>query len=110
MLNVTSSATPSDIKCAYRRLALKHHPDKVGPNATDDQRAASHVAFQQIGFAFAVLSDQVRRERYDENGRTDEVGDGAKTEAEWRDYFKELWSGEVTSESIEAFAAKYKGE
>lgn len=103
------AASPSEIKSAYRRLALIHHPDKVGANATTEQIAASHTKFQQIGFAFAVLSDDTRRKRYDESGRTDDAGAGAKTEAEWKDYFKDLWTGEVTSESIEAFAAKYKG-
>lgn len=55
-----------------------------------------------------MLKDEGRKERYDKSGRTDE-GSGARTEGEWRDYFKELWKGEVNAETLEEFRIKYQG-
>ncbi|GAA6001074.1 hypothetical protein JCM10207_007401 [Rhodosporidiobolus poonsookiae] len=113
VLGVSESATDDEIKKAYRRQSLQYHPDKVASSSaslSDEDRAASTLKFQQIGFAYAVLKDQARREKYDATGSTKEMSaEGAKTEAEWRDYFKELWTGEVSAQSIEEFAKKYQG-
>ncbi|KAL3877290.1 hypothetical protein ACJMK2_035021 [Sinanodonta woodiana] len=58
ILGVTKEATDSDLKKAYRKLALQMHPDKnKAPGATE--------AFKAIGNAFAVLSDQDKRNKYD---------------------------------------------
>jgi curved DNA-binding protein len=54
-LKVTETATPEEIKKAYRRLASKHHPDKGGN--TDE--------FQRIEEAYRVLSNPESRQRYD---------------------------------------------
>ncbi|KAM0792533.1 hypothetical protein ACM66B_005202 [Microbotryomycetes sp. NB124-2] len=108
VLKVARDATPQEVKSAYRRLALLHHPDKVASSSSTTSVQDVNLKFQQIGFAYNVLSDETRRKRYDESGRTDEVLSG-KTEAEWKDYFKELWRGEVSKESIEKFAQQYKG-
>lgn len=113
VLSLSRTASASDIKSAYRRLALLHHPDKVQQSTSDETRTPeeAHAKFQQIGFAYAVLKDETRRKRYDESGRTDEgSGEGARTEAEWKDYFRELWSGEVSGESIDEFTKNYQGE
>ncbi|KAI5479571.1 hypothetical protein MNV49_003308 [Pseudohyphozyma bogoriensis] len=69
---------------------------------------AANVRFQQVGLAYSVLKDDKRRERYDTTGETDE-GSGVRTEAEWKDYWKELWSGEVNADSIAEFTKKYQG-
>ena len=57
-LGVKSTATASQLKRAYYKLAQKHHPDKGGDK---DQ-------FQVIGEAYAVLSDSKTRKKYDEEG------------------------------------------
>ncbi|GAA5859017.1 hypothetical protein JCM1840_003713 [Sporobolomyces johnsonii] len=115
VLDVPPTATPEDLKKAYRRLSLLYHPDKLSSlsSSSSEQEqdlAAATLRFQQIGFAYSVLKDAARRERYDATGSTAQgSGEGAKTEAEWRDYFRELWTGEVSAESIDEFAKKYQG-
>ncbi|MCB9556826.1 MAG: DnaJ domain-containing protein [Deltaproteobacteria bacterium] len=64
VLGLQPSATQEQIKAAYRRLALRLHPDKNVNNvngAGDDQ----DEAFKRCGEAYNVLSDEVARERYD---------------------------------------------
>ena len=50
VLEVTPSATDEEVKAAYRRLALKHHPDRVAALGEDVRRAAEEK-FQQINNA-----------------------------------------------------------
>jgi DnaJ like chaperone protein len=57
-LEVSSSATDEELKKAYRRMATKHHPDKVAHLGPDAQQAANEK-FQQLNQAW----DQIRRER-----------------------------------------------
>ena len=59
ILGVPRGAAPEDIKRAYRRLAMKFHPDH-NPGV-----ASAHAKFQQILEAYSVLSDSVRRAEYD---------------------------------------------
>ena len=109
-LELDPSASLSAIKLAYRRLALLHHPDKLKQGASPDDVEGANQRFQAIGLAYAVLKDEKRRARYDETGKTDEAGDEAKTEAEWKEYFKELWQGEVNAETLDQFKEKYQGQ
>ncbi|EPB85519.1 hypothetical protein HMPREF1544_07702 [Mucor circinelloides 1006PhL] len=100
-------ATISDIKKAYRKLALQYHPDKQPVDATEEQKEQANTSFQQLGMAYAVLSDPKRKERYDRTGSMDESEfEGDK---DWSAYFKELWTGVVNAETIEAQKAKYQG-
>ena len=63
ILGVSRDASSDDLKKAYRRLALKHHPDK---NPGDK---AAEEMFKEAAEAYAVLSDAGKRERYDRLGR-----------------------------------------
>lgn len=59
-LGIQPTATPDEIKRAYRKLAAKHHPDK----ATGD-----HERMARITVAYEVLSDPERRANYDATGK-----------------------------------------
>jgi curved DNA-binding protein len=63
LLGVDKSATAKDIKSAYRKLARKYHPD-LNPNDKNSKKN-----FQQINEANEVLSDPVKRKKYDQYGK-----------------------------------------
>jgi curved DNA-binding protein len=63
ILGVSRDATPEEIKKAYRKLALKYHPDK----AKGDKKQAEEK-FKQVSEAYAVLSDPTKRREYDQFG------------------------------------------
>lgn len=67
ILEVESSASSGEIKKAYRKLALRYHPDKVG----EDEREFAEVRFKEISHAYEVLSDEDKRLSYDLYGTYD---------------------------------------
>ena len=106
-LGVKSDAKADDIKKAYRKLALKHHPDKHA-GADESTKADASLKFQQIGFAYAVLSDEKRRGRYDLTGKTDEGVDFGPGEAGWEAYFEELFE-RATKGRLDDMKTEYQG-
>ncbi len=62
VLGVSKSASADEIKKAYRRLAMKHHPDRN----VDDENAGAR--FKEAKEAYEVLSDQDKRSTYDQFG------------------------------------------
>jgi DnaJ family protein C protein 9 len=144
-LGISKDATADEVKSAYRKAALKHHPgtalvqilswqiycpillvtssriqlnriilfcvkpptnhfavDKAPANLQDDAK----LKFQEIAFAYAVLSDPVRRKRYDVTGSTSESIDFDGFS--WSEFYQEQFRDVVTADAIEQFAKGYK--
>ncbi|KAJ9635252.1 hypothetical protein H2201_003212 [Coniosporium apollinis] len=104
-LGLDKSATADQVKTAYRKAALKHHPDK----ASESNKAAAHTKFQEIAFAYAILSDPRRRSRYDSTGRTEESLDLEGDDFSWTDFFRAQFENVVSEEAINNFKAEYQG-
>ena len=64
VLEVTKTASGDEIKRSYRRLAMKYHPDR---NAGEG-RAEAEMKFKECSEAYEVLSDDAKRQRYDQYG------------------------------------------
>ncbi|KAI9350750.1 hypothetical protein BDR26DRAFT_930057 [Obelidium mucronatum] len=87
ILGVDPSASESELKKAYRKLALKYHPDK---NPGDEEASEK---FKEIGKAYEVLSDEQKREvydRYGEEGLEGGMGGGGMNPG---DLFSQLFGG-----------------
>lgn len=63
-LNLPSTATDQEIQTAYKRLAMQRHPDRETGN---------EEAFKQLQQAYAILSDPIRRAKYDATGDISET-------------------------------------
>src|ERR1700677_1035135 len=62
VLGVGRAATPEEVKKAYRKLAVKYHPDKnPGDKSAEDK-------FKELGEAYEILSNTDKRAAYDRYG------------------------------------------
>lgn len=100
VLKVPQTATAADVRTAYRKLALQWHPDK------QQDKDEAHRKFQEIAFAYAILSDETRRKRYDTTGSLEEGEDG---DFNWQEWFSEMYDGIVNGDTIKEFTDKYQG-
>lgn len=78
-LSVESSASEEDIKKAYRKLALKFHPDKCAAPSADE-------AFKKVSKAFKVLMDPNDRAHYDRFGESEQQGMGGVRTSQHRQH------------------------
>ncbi|HBZ68032.1 MAG TPA: molecular chaperone DnaJ [Bacteroidales bacterium] len=111
ILEIKKTATPKEIKNAYRKLARRFHPD-INPDVKDAKRK-----FQQINEANEVLSDPEKRAKYDQYGENwQHIGESANagtsqkqssrqqrngfsqpgTESEFSSFFDSLFGGEYS--------------
>src|SRR5215471_14884244 len=67
ILGVGKNASPDEIKKAFRRLAIEHHPDRGG----------NEEKFKELNEAYEVLKDESKRKRYDQFGHAGVGGNGA---------------------------------
>jgi molecular chaperone DnaJ len=68
LLGVSRTATPEEIKKAYRKLAMQYHPDKNPENKKAEEK------FKEISEAYEVLSDEQKRQNYDNFGHAGAQG------------------------------------
>ncbi|XP_037957972.1 dnaJ homolog subfamily C member 7 isoform X2 [Teleopsis dalmanni] len=71
ILGITRSSTDDEIKKAYRKKAMVHHPDRHA-NSSPEERKAEEIKFKEVGEAYAILSDQYKKSRYDNGQDVDE--------------------------------------
>lgn len=123
ILGIDKSATPKDVKNAYRKLARKHHPD-LHPNDKDAKKN-----FQLVNEANEVLSDPVKRKKYDQHGKDWQHADefqharqqqqqssnqrrsgnfGGQSEPDFSDFFESFFGG--SANAGRGRQAKYSGE
>ncbi|KAJ2868202.1 hypothetical protein GGI22_000886 [Coemansia erecta] len=107
VLEVSKTASDDELRKAYRKRALRTHPDKwTHLDPASPEALAKTQEFQQVGFAYTILKDAKRRKQYDITGSISDLEEEAGKD--WDAYFRELWSGVVDATTIEQFALKYK--
>src|SRR5215472_2262085 len=86
ILGISKNSSKEDIKNAYRKLALQYHPDRNKSHGAEEK-------FKEISEAYAVLSDEEKRKRYDTYGHVgaEEVFRGS--EANFDEIFKDMGFG-----------------
>ena len=67
VLGVDKNASAADIKKAYRKIAIKYHPDRQG-DKSDAEKKEAEEKFKEAAEAYAVLSDDQKRKQYDQFG------------------------------------------
>src|SRR5881392_1508322 len=80
VLGVPREAGIDDIKKAYRRMALKYHPDKNPDDAGAEEK------FKEAAEAYGVLSDEEKRARYDRYGHAGTAGMGGFDPNQFADF------------------------
>ena len=89
VLGISCQADEKDIRCAFRRLALKYHPDKNPSNASSD-------SFKRINEAYQTLIDPQKRDRYD-RGRTKK----GTISSGWGSLFDSFFGGASSEKGID---------
>lgn len=67
VLGVQKNATDDELKKAYRKLAIKYHPDRQ-QGKSDEEKKAAEEKFKEAAEAYDVLSNKDKRARYDQFG------------------------------------------
>ncbi|XP_043602883.1 dnaJ homolog subfamily C member 7 isoform X1 [Bombus pyrosoma] len=75
ILGIDKNASTDDIKKAYRKRAMVHHPDRH-PNATEGEKKEQEKKFKEVGEAYGILSDPKKRSRYDSGHDIDDAEGG----------------------------------
>lgn len=79
ILGVDKNASPEEIKKAFKKLAMQHHPDRQG---------GSEAKFKEINEAYQVLGDAEKRKRYDQFGSDFEQQGGFGQGVNWEDFMR----------------------
>jgi molecular chaperone DnaJ len=87
VLKVTKTSTSVEIKKAYRKAAVEHHPDKNPDDPDAEER------FKEAGEAYEILSDDEKRASYDRFGHAAVSGGGGGRTHDPFDLFREVFGG-----------------
>jgi len=107
VLGVIKSASPEEIKKAYRKLALKYHPDRN----KDDKSA--EAKFKEASEAYHVLSDKERKTNYDQFGHAAFEGAEAKggfSNFDFSSVFSDIFGSDPFDEIFEGFGGRRRGK
>ena len=100
VLGVIKSASPEEIKKAYRKLALKYHPDR---NKGDK---AAEAKFKEAGEAYHVISNKERRANYDQFGHAAFEGAGGRgdfSNFDFSNIFSDIFGSDPFDDFFESF-------
>ena len=102
VLGVNKSNSPEDIKKAYRKLALKYHPDRN----KDDK--ASETKFKEASEAYHILSDKERKSNYDQFGHAAFENSGGRSGNSNFDFsgaFSDVFGSDIFEDFFEGFGS-----
>ena len=92
-LGVPRGASAAEIKKAYRKMALQHHPDKIkAAGAEAEARAERH--FKLLGEAYSILSDAKKRRDYDDERQYGHGATPRRGRNPYDEYGSESWRGD----------------
>jgi molecular chaperone DnaJ len=101
ILGVERNVAPEDLKKAYRKLAIKYHPDK-----NPDNTAEAEEKFKEASEAYEVLSDADKRARYDRHGHEGVKSSFGQGGFSWSDFHHQ---GDVEDIFGDIFSAFFGG-
>ena len=76
ILGAEKGASEAELKKAYRKASLKYHPDRIPQDATEAQKKEAEEKMAEVNFAWSVLSDPDKRQKYDQFGMSGINGNG----------------------------------
>lgn len=100
ILGVDKNASEDEIKKAYRKRALMHHPDRHSGASAEVQKE-EEKKFKEVGEAFTILSDPKKKTRYDSGQDLDEEGMNMGGELVWASGMKMVPVKQVFSKAPE---------